>query len=154
MGIESAQSNAAWMLDRGFTHTGPQAAAVATVLFKRSAEQGNVMSLLQLGDCYYYGSGVAMGKQPQAGMLHRAWLLRQVEGCVPMRSHALGESSCNTWACHCQPPRLVTQWKGRTGAKRLIGLPQLIATAALFCAFCVADVFAIASTAFTCLCMA
>lgn len=58
LGMEVAQSNAAWMLDRGFEHAGPQAASVATALFKRSAEQGNVMSLLQLGDCYYYGSGV------------------------------------------------------------------------------------------------
>jgi TPR repeat protein len=56
--MEIGQSNAAWMLDRGFAHAGHQAASVATALFKRSAEQGNVMSLLQLGDCYYYGSGV------------------------------------------------------------------------------------------------
>jgi SEL1 protein len=58
LGMEIGQSNAAWMLDRGFAHAGHQAASVATALFKRSAEQGNVMSLLQLGDCYYYGSGV------------------------------------------------------------------------------------------------
>eukprot|EP00882_Tetradesmus_deserticola_P011726 GHRQ01012405.1.p1 GENE.GHRQ01012405.1~~GHRQ01012405.1.p1 ORF type:complete len:438 (+),score=218.92 GHRQ01012405.1:79-1314(+) len=58
LGMEIGQSNAAWMLDRGFTHAGHQAASVATALFKRSAEQGNVMSLLQLGDCYYYGNGV------------------------------------------------------------------------------------------------
>jgi SEL1 protein len=58
LGMEIGQSNAAWMLDRGFAHAGHQAASVATALFKRSAEQGNVMSLLQLGDCYYYGNGV------------------------------------------------------------------------------------------------
>lgn len=58
MGSELAQSNAAWMLERGYGHAGPNAALVAMGLHRRSAEQGNVQSLLNLGDAYYYGSGV------------------------------------------------------------------------------------------------
>jgi len=58
MGVELAQSNAAWMLARGYGHAGPNAAVVAMSLHRRSAEQGNVQSLLLLGDGYYYGSGV------------------------------------------------------------------------------------------------
>jgi TPR repeat protein len=59
MGVELAQSNAAWMLERGYGHAGPHAAVVAMSLHRRSAEQGNVQSLLNLGDGYYYGTGVA-----------------------------------------------------------------------------------------------
>lgn len=39
MGSELGQSNAAWMIDRGFGHAGPAANAIATSMFKRSAEQ-------------------------------------------------------------------------------------------------------------------
>jgi TPR repeat protein len=58
MGVELAQANAAWMLERGYGHAGPNAGVVAVSLHRRSAEQGNVQSLLLLGDCYYYGAGV------------------------------------------------------------------------------------------------
>lgn len=57
MGNELAQSNAAWMLERGYGHAGWNAAVVAMSLHRRSAEQGSVQSLLLLGDGYYYGSG-------------------------------------------------------------------------------------------------
>eukprot|EP00879_Flechtneria_rotunda_P018269 GHRR01019166.1.p1 GENE.GHRR01019166.1~~GHRR01019166.1.p1 ORF type:complete len:833 (+),score=340.80 GHRR01019166.1:350-2848(+) len=79
LGMEIAQSNAAWMLDRGFAYAGPHAAAVATTLFKRSAEQGNVMSLLQLGDCYYYGNGVEQDWVRAAAIYYEAYKERSAE---------------------------------------------------------------------------
>eukprot|EP00878_Enallax_costatus_P015396 GHUV01016127.1.p1 GENE.GHUV01016127.1~~GHUV01016127.1.p1 ORF type:complete len:751 (+),score=236.62 GHUV01016127.1:451-2703(+) len=79
LGMEIAQSNAAWMLDRGFTHAGPHAATVATTLFKRSAEQGNVMSLLQLGDCYYYGNGVEQDWVRASAIYYEAYKERSPE---------------------------------------------------------------------------
>ncbi|KAK9818102.1 hypothetical protein WJX72_007209 [[Myrmecia] bisecta] len=59
MGMELAQSNAAWMLTHGYGYSGPRAAEVAIQLHKRAAEQGNVDALLSIGDSYYYGKGVA-----------------------------------------------------------------------------------------------
>ncbi|WIA12915.1 hypothetical protein OEZ85_006532 [Tetradesmus obliquus] len=79
LGMEIGQSNAAWMLDRGFAHAGHQAASVATALFKRSAEQGNVMSLLQLGDCYYYGSGVEQDWVRASAIYYEAYKERSAE---------------------------------------------------------------------------
>lgn len=58
---------------------GPHAAAVATTLFKRSAEQGNVMSLLQLGDCYYYGSGVEQDWVRASAIYYEAYKERSSE---------------------------------------------------------------------------
>ncbi|KAF6264686.1 hypothetical protein COO60DRAFT_1634287 [Scenedesmus sp. NREL 46B-D3] len=79
LGMEIGQSNAAWMLDRGFAHAGHQAASVATALFKRSAEQGNVMSLLQLGDCYYYGNGVEQDWVRASAIYYEAYKERSAE---------------------------------------------------------------------------
>ncbi len=55
MGLELGQSNAAWMMERAYGHAGPNAASVAYSLYRRSAEQGNVASLLLMGDSYFYG---------------------------------------------------------------------------------------------------
>lgn len=79
LGMEVAQSNAAWMLQRGFGHSGPLAAAVATTLYRRSAEQGNVVSLLQLGDCYYYGGGVEQDWVRSAAIYYEAYKLGSPE---------------------------------------------------------------------------
>lgn len=77
--MEVAQSNAAWMLQRGFGHSGPLAAAVATTLYRRSAEQGNVVSLLQLGDCYYYGGGVEQDWVRSSAIYYEAYKLGSPE---------------------------------------------------------------------------
>lgn len=87
-GFELGQSNAAWMLDRGYgqeqapqaqqqqqtaaagSSPGGQAVApslppallLRVSLYRASADQGNVHSLLQLGDAYYYGRGVPRGR--------------------------------------------------------------------------------------------
>lgn len=79
LGMEVAQSNAAWMLQRGFGHSGPLAAAVATTMYRRSAEQGNVVSLLQLGDCYYYGGGVEQDWVRSAAIYYEAYKLGSPE---------------------------------------------------------------------------
>lgn len=79
LGMEVAQSNAAWMLQRGFGHSGPLAAAVATAMYRRSAEQGNVMSLLQLGDCYYYGAGVEQDWVRASAIFYEAYKLGSPE---------------------------------------------------------------------------
>ncbi|EIE24098.1 HCP-like protein [Coccomyxa subellipsoidea C-169] len=57
MGLEVGQSNAAWMLSRGFGAAGPTASALAQKLHQRAAGQGNVDALLQLGDSHWYGRG-------------------------------------------------------------------------------------------------
>ncbi|KAK9906721.1 hypothetical protein WJX75_006842 [Coccomyxa subellipsoidea] len=57
MGLEVGQSNAAWMLARGYGAAGPAASALAQKLHQRAAGQGNVDALLQLGDSHWYGRG-------------------------------------------------------------------------------------------------
>lgn len=59
--------------------TGPHAATVATTLLRRSAEQGNVMSLMQLGDCYYYGAGVEQDWVRAAAIYYEAYKERSSE---------------------------------------------------------------------------
>lgn len=48
MGIELGQANAAWVLESGYAAAGAGAAAAAFQLHRRSAQQGNVQSLLQV----------------------------------------------------------------------------------------------------------
>jgi SEL1 protein len=79
MGMEFGQSNAAWMLDRGYAHAGPHAVALAAQLYRRSAEQGNVISLLQLGDRYYYGMGVDQDWVRAAAIYYEAYQERSPE---------------------------------------------------------------------------
>ena len=79
MGMEFGQSNGAWMLDRGYTHAGPHAVALAAQLYRRSAEQGNVVSLLQLGDRYYYGMGVDQDWVRAAAIYYEAYQDRSAE---------------------------------------------------------------------------
>ncbi|CAL8462358.1 g1891 [Coccomyxa elongata] len=57
MGLEVGQSNAAWMLARGYGAAGPTASALAQKLHQRAAGQGNMDALLQLGDSHWYGRG-------------------------------------------------------------------------------------------------
>ena len=61
-GLEVAQANAAWQLDRGLV-TPPfppeDAQRRALTLWRRAAAQGNVNAKVMIGDYYYYGRGVA-----------------------------------------------------------------------------------------------
>ncbi|TYZ69265.1 hypothetical protein PybrP1_000638 [[Pythium] brassicae (nom. inval.)] len=61
-GYELAQHNAAYLLDYGyltplFAPEAPATAAVAMMLYKLAALQGNVDANLKIGDFYYYGKG-------------------------------------------------------------------------------------------------
>lgn len=55
MGFESAQSNAAWLLRQSYGGGGARsdAAQLAVAMHRLAAGQGNVDSLLELGDAYY-----------------------------------------------------------------------------------------------------
>src|SRR5262249_27416356 len=59
-GYELAQSNAAWMYDKGlgsFNVDPSTKFRLAFDYFRNSAEQKNPLSLLKLGDYYFYGLG-------------------------------------------------------------------------------------------------
>jgi SEL1 protein len=62
MGLEVAQSNAAYMLEQGQAWY-DSAVRLQRVLYylRLAADQGNVKSLLQIGDAYYYGRGATVG---------------------------------------------------------------------------------------------
>ena len=79
MGLELAQSNAAWMLERGYGHAGWNAAAVGVSLLRRSAEQGNVQSLLLLGDAHYHGAGAPRDWRRAAAIYYEAYRERSAE---------------------------------------------------------------------------
>ncbi len=79
MGLELGQSNAAWMLDRGYGHTGPNAAAVKFGLHRRSAEQGNMASLLLMGDSFFYGDGVSQDWARASAIYYEAYQERSAE---------------------------------------------------------------------------
>jgi SEL1 protein len=55
LGLEVAQSNAAWMLERGLGRAGARGGRLALQLSHRAAEQGNHAALLSMGDAFYYG---------------------------------------------------------------------------------------------------
>lgn len=59
MGFESAQSNAAWLLRQSYGGGGAHsnAAQLAVAMHRLAAGQGNVDSLLELGDAYYCTCG-------------------------------------------------------------------------------------------------
>lgn len=58
IGVELAQSNAAWLLRRAYGYNGPKADTLAAYMLKLSAGQGNLGALIPLGDAYWYGKGV------------------------------------------------------------------------------------------------
>jgi len=63
MGLEVAQANAAYMLEQGGAWY-ESADRLARVLYyhRLAADQGNVKSLLQIGDAYYYGRAVQVDR--------------------------------------------------------------------------------------------
>ncbi|KAF5835282.1 hypothetical protein DUNSADRAFT_7607 [Dunaliella salina] len=60
VGMELGMANAAWLMARGYAQAGGLMPNVTFRLHKRSAAQGNVASLLAMGDAYFYGSGVEL----------------------------------------------------------------------------------------------
>lgn len=56
-GYEIAQSNAAWMYDKGLGVNEQGRYNRALEYFRESAEQKNAFSYLKIGDYYYYGHG-------------------------------------------------------------------------------------------------
>lgn len=81
MGMELGQSNAVWMLDRGYGPSEQHASTATTIfkLYKLSAEQGNVNSLLRLGDVHYHGKGVARDLTRAAAIYYDAYISRTPE---------------------------------------------------------------------------
>ena len=71
VGVELAQSNAAWMLQQGYGYTGPRQQAMATQMLRASAGQGNQQALVPLGDAYWYGHGVGINWE-KAGKAYNA----------------------------------------------------------------------------------
>ncbi|KAG2498098.1 hypothetical protein HYH03_003856 [Edaphochlamys debaryana] len=78
LGIEVAQSNAAWMLERGYA-PGPGAAELAFSLYKQSAAQLNAHSLLCMADAYYFGRGVGQDWVRSAAIYYDAYQERSPE---------------------------------------------------------------------------
>mmetsp|Transcript_12326 Transcript_12326/g.26616 ORF Transcript_12326/g.26616 Transcript_12326/m.26616 type:complete len:777 (-) Transcript_12326:145-2475(-) len=79
MGMELGQSNAAWMLNRGYVRAGGLLPNVTFSLEKRSADQGNVASLLRMGDAYLYGEGVEQDWIRSAAVYYEAYQERSAE---------------------------------------------------------------------------
>ncbi|KXZ44261.1 hypothetical protein GPECTOR_70g492 [Gonium pectorale] len=78
LGLEVAQSNAAWMLERGYV-PGANASSLAFSLYKQSAAQDNVHSLLCMGDAYFYGRGVEQDWIRSAAIYYEAYQERSPE---------------------------------------------------------------------------
>ena len=75
MGLEVAQSNAAYMLEQGEAwYESEQDDRLQRVLYyhRLAADQGNVKSLLQIGDAYYYGRGAAADRSKSAAVYLQA----------------------------------------------------------------------------------
>lgn len=80
LGVEVAQSNAAWMLERGYAVAPtPASSALSFSLYRQSAAQGNVASLLSLGDAYFYGRGVEQDWVRSAAVYYEAYQERSAE---------------------------------------------------------------------------
>ncbi|GIL51665.1 hypothetical protein Vafri_7607 [Volvox africanus] len=78
LGLELAQSNAAWILDRGLV-SGINSSELAVALYQQSAAQSNVHSLLCLGDAYFYGKGVKQDWVRSAAIYYEAYQERSPE---------------------------------------------------------------------------
>jgi SEL1 protein len=68
-GYEVAQSNAAWIYDKGLSSLysdGNTTYQLAFEYFRNSAEQKNAASLLKLGDYYFYGLGTPVNYEKAA----------------------------------------------------------------------------------------
>lgn len=73
MGFELGQSNAAWMLEHNFLPGLEQdSTRIALELYRASASQGILSSLLAIGDIYYYGRGIPKNWKESALMYQQA----------------------------------------------------------------------------------
>eukprot|EP00899_Mesostigma_viride_P024620 jgi/Mesvir1/5342/Mv15430-RA.2 len=68
MGYEAAESNAAYMLERGLGVASSKEDALrsALALHERAAVQGHTHALLQIGDAYFYGRGTRVDREKAA----------------------------------------------------------------------------------------
>ncbi|KAG1672527.1 hypothetical protein FOA52_002836 [Chlamydomonas sp. UWO 241] len=76
MGIEAAQSNAAFILHRGYALTRGLTPNVTFALLRRSSEQANVQSSLMVADAYMYGEGVEQDWVRASAVYYEAYLDR------------------------------------------------------------------------------
>eukprot|EP01026_Neomeris_dumetosa_P045979 TRINITY_DN3907_c0_g1_i7.p1 TRINITY_DN3907_c0_g1~~TRINITY_DN3907_c0_g1_i7.p1 ORF type:complete len:799 (-),score=142.80 TRINITY_DN3907_c0_g1_i7:272-2668(-) len=72
MGIELANSNAAWMLERGLGVEGSLATQLMIKLNRRAVELGNQQGLLAMGDTFFYGNGVDQDMKQAANLYRQA----------------------------------------------------------------------------------
>ncbi|GAX75411.1 hypothetical protein CEUSTIGMA_g2855.t1 [Chlamydomonas eustigma] len=79
MGMELGQSNAAWLLHRGYVIAGGMRANVTFTLTQRSADQGNVASLLLMADSYLQGEGVDQDWTRSAAVYYDAFQERSAQ---------------------------------------------------------------------------
>ncbi|KAL6764024.1 hypothetical protein V8C86DRAFT_2480771 [Haematococcus lacustris] len=78
-GMELGQSNAAWLLAKDYVRAEGQAANVTFQLLKRSAEMGNVASLLAMADAYFHGDGVNQDWARSSAIYYEAYQERSPE---------------------------------------------------------------------------
>jgi len=86
IGIEIAQSNAAWLLDQhqGLPGSEHEHHARALRWYRRSAQQANVPSELRLGDYYYYGLGSPVDYKKAAAHYRTAAELKNTQAMFNM----------------------------------------------------------------------
>ena len=96
-GVEVAQANAAYVLERGDAwYEGEEGDRLRRMLHYHglAADQGNVKSLLQIGDAYYYGKGVdAPDKNKSAAVYLQASQHRSAQAMFNlgmMHEHGVG----------------------------------------------------------------
>eukprot|EP00898_Chlorokybus_atmophyticus_P003196 jgi/Chlat1/3878/Chrsp26S00303 len=84
-GYELAQSNAAWMLDNGYgerdirVRPSPSSLERALYYHARSADQGSVHSLLQIGDHHFYGRGTGIDATRAFSLYQQASMLKSAQ---------------------------------------------------------------------------
>eukprot|EP00240_Pyramimonas_obovata_P000523 CAMPEP_0118929274 /NCGR_PEP_ID=MMETSP1169-20130426/6318_1 /TAXON_ID=36882 /ORGANISM="Pyramimonas obovata, Strain CCMP722" /LENGTH=580 /DNA_ID=CAMNT_0006871431 /DNA_START=274 /DNA_END=2016 /DNA_ORIENTATION=- len=82
MGLELGQSNAAYLLERagrGDPARRERALAQALHYHQRAADQGNVNSLLRIGDAYYYGRGTPEDLNKSVAVYRQATTMRSAQ---------------------------------------------------------------------------
>jgi len=81
IGLEVGQSNAAYLLERreGLPDTVQRSLASAMHYHRRAADQGNVNSLLRIGDAHYYGRGTMQDLNKSVAIYRQATQLRSAQ---------------------------------------------------------------------------
>eukprot|EP00798_Chlamydomonas_sp_ICE-L_P011120 gene11120-18744_t len=78
-GMEVAQSNLVWMLEKGYVSAGGYLNNFTFQHTMRSAEQGNIHSLMRLGDAFLYGDGVQQDWVRSSAIYYEAYQERSAE---------------------------------------------------------------------------